>query len=71
MSEGKGGGTEEAAAPTDGNHNRNQTAFLNILGPCLGMEATKQQIFIDTYYVHGTFLDTENAANKTDNIPFL
>lgn len=71
MSDGKGGGMEETAAPAAGNHSRNWMGFLNILGLGLGLEDTKQQIFIGIYYVPGTFLDTENVANKIDNIPFL
>lgn len=71
MSDGKGGGMEETAAPAAGNRSRTWMGFLNILGPGLGMEDTKQQIFIGIYYVPGTLSDTENVAKKPDNIPFL
>lgn len=46
-------------------------ALWYILGPCLGMEVTKQQIFMVTYYVLDTFLDTEDEENKKDKVPSL
>lgn len=70
MSDGKGRRIY-AVALIVGHHTTNWIAFLNILGLYLGMEVTKQQIFIVTCYVPGTFVDMEDAANKTDNIPTL
>ena len=42
---------------------------LNILGPRLGMEVTKQPVFTVTYYVPGTFLDIQNAQIRQTTFP--